>query len=225
MRQTTEVGEIFKTMAKRKWIIIIITSIFMILGILYSFFIASPVYKAETTIIVSSAKDKDSNLDISNINVNQTIAVTYGVIIKSRAVLETVIDELNLDTNYEKFSPKVSSEPVGNTEVIVISVKDNDRKKAVIIADKITEVFRKEAIRILKVNNIEIIDSAAATEGTVNRSPLMNIILLTMAGLVFSVIIALIVDYRDNTLKTEEDVEKYLQLPLIGSVPNFKTLE
>ena len=225
MRQTMEVGELFSIVAKRKWTIIVFATLFMILGIAYSIFLTTPIYRADTTLIVSGDKESNKDLDIGTISVNQMMAVTYGEIVKSRAVLETVIDELRLDIDYEEFLHNISSEPVGDTEILRIYVEDEDRGQAITIANKITEVFRKEARRVLKVNNIEIIDRAASSEDTVNRSPVINVALITMAGIVIGVLAALIVDYKDDTIKTEEDVEKYLGLSVIGTVPDFKTIE
>ncbi len=225
MRHTTEVGEVIKVLEKRKWIVIIASILFMILGIIYSFFIATPVYRADTTLIVSGSERSKSDIDISTVSVNQMIAVTYGEIVKSRAVLEPVIAELKLDTNYEDFLEHVSAGAVGSTEILRISVKDESKQDAVLIADKITEVFIKEASRILKVDNTEVIDYAAATEHKVNKSALIIIIIATIAGSVMGMMLALVVDYQDNRLKTEEDIEKYLDLPVIGSIPNFKSIK
>lgn len=224
MRHTMEVGELLNILAKRKWIVIVSSIIFLIIGIIYSLFLSTPMYRADTTLIVSSPKG-DLALDIGTISVNQKIVVTYGKIVKSRAVLEAVIDELNLDTSYENFLPMVSADPVDNTEILRISVKDKSRMQSVVIADKIAEVFKDEALRILKVDNIEVVDRAAATENTVNRSLLVIMILALMAGVVVGTLITLLVDYTDNTLKTEEDIEKYLNLPVVGSVPDFKEIE
>ena len=224
MRQTMEIEELLNVLTKRKWIVIVSAIIFMIIGIIYSAFLVTPTYRADTTLIVSGS-NSDLALDIGTISVNQKLVVTYGKIVKSRSVLETVINELKLDTNYEKFLPKVSAEPVDDTEILRISVKDKNKNQAVIIADKIAEVFKKEAGRILKANNIEVVDRAASTENTINRSPVIIIILAIMAGVVIGILLTLLIDYMDNTLKTEEDIEKYLNLSVIGSVPDFKVIE
>ncbi len=224
MRQTMEIEELLNVLTKRKWIVIVSAIIFMIIGIIYSAFLVTPTYRADTTLIVSGS-NSDLALDIGTISVNQKLVVTYGKIVKSRSVLETVIDELKLDTNYEQFLPKVSAEPVDDTEILRISVKDKNKNQAVIIADKIAEVFKKEAGRILKANNIEVVDRAASTENTINRSPVIIIILAIMAGVVIGILLTLLIDYMDNTLKTEEDIEKYLNLSVIGSVPDFKVIE
>lgn len=226
MRQTMELAELLEIMAKRKWIIIIAGVLSIVLGIAYSIFFATPMYKADTTLMVSSSKgtvspDRSTDIDVGTISVNQMIAVTYGEIAKSRSVLEPVISELGLDMSYEQLLSRITSEPIESTEIIRISVRAESRNDAVLIANKITEVFVEEVVRILKVNNVEIIDRAAASQSPVNTSPIVLIVISGLVGLVIGTLIALIVDYRDNTIKTAEDIEKQIGIPTIGAIPDF----
>lgn len=221
-----EITELLEVLGKRKWIILSMGALLAVVGFIYSYFFVNPMYRADTTLMVSSSKgtvsaDNPEYIDIGRISVNQMIAVTYGNIVKSRAVLEPVIEELDLDLSYEELLERTISEPVEATEIIRISVEAESRNDAITIANKITEVFIEEVIRILKVNNVEIIDRAAAKEEPVNMSPLVVTAIATVVGAVFGVLLALIVDYRDNTLKTSEDIEKQIGIPVIGSIPDF----
>lgn len=221
-----EISELLEVLGKRKWIIALSTFLLALSGFSYSYFLDTPIYRADTTLMVNSSKgtvsaEDPAYIDVGRISVNQMIAVTYGEIVKSRAVLEPVIEELNLDMSYEDLLDSTVSEPVESTEIIRISVEAESRNDAVVIANKITEVFIEEVVRILKVNNVEIIDRAAATEEPVNMSPVLMTAMAAAAGLVLGIILALIVDYRDNTLKTAEDIEKNIGIPVIGSIPDF----
>lgn len=221
-----EISELLEVLGKRKWIIAF-TAVFMaVAGFAYSYFLVDPMYRADTTLMVSSSKgtvssDNQSYIDVGSISVNQMIAVTYGNIVKSRVVLEPVIEELDLDMSYEELLDRTVSEPVEATEIIRISVEAESRNDAVTIANKITEVFVEEVVRILKVNNVEIIDRAAATEEPVNMSPVALTAIAAAAGVVIGILLALIVDYRDNTLKSAEDIERQIGIPVIGSIPDF----
>ncbi|WP_084655841.1 YveK family protein [Andreesenia angusta] len=227
LRQTMEISELLEVLGKRKWIVAFITVFTALAGFAYSYFLVNPMYRADTTLMVSSSKgtvsadDPASYIDIGRISVNQMIAVTYGEIVKSRVVLEPVIEELDLDMSYEELLDRTVSEPVEATEIIRISVEAESRNDAVTIANKITEVFVEEVVRILKVNNVEIIDRAAATEEPVNMSPVALTAIAAAAGVVIGILVALIVDYRDNTLKSAEDIERQIGIPVIGSIPDF----
>lgn len=226
LRQTMEIAELLEVLGKRKWIIALTAVIMAASGFAYNYFFVDPMYRADTTLMVSSSKgtvsaDDPTYIDVGRISVNQMIAVTYGNIVKSRVVLEPVIEELDLDMSYEELLERTVSEPVESTEIIRISVEAESRNDAVTIANKITDVFIEEVVRILKVNNVEIIDRAAATENPVNMSPIVLTALAAVAGTVLGVLVALVVDYRDNTLKTAEDIEKQIGIPVIGSIPDF----
>lgn len=219
MRETMQVGELFSIIAKRKLIVIATTITFMILGLLYSIFLVTPVYKADTTIIVGIP-----GIEAGTITVNQTIAITYEELVKSRTVLQTVIDELDLKVPYENLFSRTSVDVIGTTELIKMSVKDADREKAILISEKIIEVFQREVQRTLGLKNITIVDKAAASENTANRGPITNTILATLIGLILGVLIALIVDYADKSIQTEQDIDEYVDgnLKVIGSIPKFK---
>jgi len=131
--------------------------------------------------------------------------------------LEQVIDKLKIDESYEMLLSKITSNPVGTTEILKISVKDQNPEQAALIANTITDVFIKEVIRILKVNNVEVIDKAIAIHNPINSKQEVYLAISAILGIMTGTLIAFILESLDNTLKSQEDVEKYLGLPVIGA--------
>ena len=221
--ETIELRELLEILLKRKLLIIIMTVLCTVAGGLYSMFLITPMYQSETTMMVNGAKnmtDIASSLDIGSINLSQKLVVTYGEIVKSRIVLEQTIDSLKLDMTYEQLLRKTTAQQVGGTEILKIAVQDEDPAQAAVIANKISDVFVKEVMRILKVNNVETIDKAIPIEKPVNVKTALNTAIAMILGLMMGVFTAFVLEYMDNTIKTENDVQKHLDLPVLGLIPD-----
>lgn len=225
--ETIELRELLEILLKRKLLIVIITLTCTVVGGIYSAFLITPMYKSETTLMVNGAKnmsDIASSLDIGSINLSQKLVVTYGEIVKSRIVLEQTIKHLKLDMTYEELFKKITAQQVGGTEILKISVEDEDPVEAAKIANKISGVFVKEVMRILKVNNVETIDKAIPMPKPINIKITLNVAISMILGLMFGVFVAFMMEYLDNTIKTENDIEKYLELPVLGLIPDHNII-
>lgn len=230
MEETIELRELLEIVNKRKWIIIVVTAIAVTIGGIYSAFFITPLYKSETTLMVNNSKglsssDLAASFDLGSISTSQKLVITYGEIVKSRIVLEQVIEKQGLEDTYEQLLKRITSEPVKSTEILKISVTDIEPAKAASISNSIADVFIKEVMRILKVNNVETIDRAIAIDKPINVKTKLNIAISLVLGLMLGVFIAFALEYLDNTIKTPQDVEKALGLAIIGTIPEFSHIE
>ncbi|GAA3646765.1 YveK family protein [Asaccharospora irregularis] len=221
MEETIDLREIFTILKKRMWIIAIITSVFVVVSIGLSFFILKPVYEANTTLIVNTDTDKkkDDILTGDQVIVTEKLAITYGEIIKSRTVLEPIIKDLGLNMTYDELYECVQVAPVKNTQIINISVNSKIPKQARDIANAIPTVFKGEVKRITKANGIEVIDRAITPDDPIKPKKLLNVSISAVLGVMVGLFVVFLIEYLDNKVKTPQDVEKYLELPLIGVIP------
>lgn len=223
MEETIDLREYFAIIKKRFWIIAIITVIAMVVSGVISFFMLSPVYESKSTLIVNTEKNEDTQMITGDqFSVSQKLAVTYGEIIKSRAVLESVISNLKLDSEYEDLVEKITVSPVKDTQIISISVQDTNPKKARDIANEIPKVFEKEVKRITKANDIQVIDKAILPENPIKPNKMMNVAIAAVLGMMIGLFVVFLLEYLDNKIKTPQDVEKHLDLPILGVIPNEK---
>ena len=230
MEETIELKELISIFLKRKIIIGIIAILFTLLSIVYTVFILTPVYKSDTTLMVNNAKglsagDIASSFSLGDINLNQKLVITYGEIVKSRIVLAQVIDRLDLEMSYGQLLSNIQSSPVGSTEILRISVESLDPNQAAIIANEIADVFVKEVMRILKVNNVETIDKAIPNENPINYRLVLNVMIAFVLGIMLGVFLAFLLEYLDQTVKTEADVEKHLGVNAVGSIADFSRVD
>ena len=156
--------------------------------------------------------------------VTQKLAVTYGEIIKSRTVLEDVISNLKLDSEYEDLVGQITVSPVKDTQIISISVQDTNPKKARDIANEIPKVFEKEVKRITKANDIQVIDKAILPQGAIKPNKMMNVAIAAVLGMMIGLFVVFLLEYLDNKIKTPQDIEKHLGLSVIGVIPNEDTV-
>ena len=223
MEETIDLREYFAIIKKRFWIIGLITVIAMVVSGVISFFMLSPVYESKSTLIVNTEKNEETQMITGDqFSVSQKLAVTYGEIIKSRTVLEDVISNLKLDSEYEDLVEKITVSPVQDTQIISISVQDTNPKKARDIANEIPKVFEKEVKRITKANDIQVIDKAILPENPIKPNKIMNVAIAAVLGMMIGLFIVFLLEYLDNKIKTPQDVEKHLDLPLLGVIPNEK---
>lgn len=216
--------EVLFILKKRMKLILSLFLIAVLLSSIISIFVLDKEYQANTTLMVGRPKDyaSDANIQYNELLLNQKLVSTYGELIKTRAVAEEVIDNLNLDLSYEQYKEKVSVSLVKDTELIQIIVKDTDPNTAAIIADETANVFMDKVQEIMKVDNVHVIDKAEIPSGPVSPNVLLNIAIAGVLGLMLGVFLAFLLEFLDNTIKTPEDVEKYLNLPVLGSIPKVE---
>ena len=221
MEETIDLREYFQIIKKRFWIIALLAVIAMVASGLISFFVLSPVYEAKTTLIVNTDKNPESTtLTGDQLNVTQKLAVTYGEIIKSRTVLDEVNDTLKLDMSYGELAGKVSVAPLKDTQIISVTVQDTNARRATDIANTIPKVFTKEAKRITKANSVEVIDQAMQPTAPIKPNKVMNIAIAGVLGVMIGLFVIFLLEYLDNKIKTPQDIEKHLGLPLLGVIPD-----
>ncbi|MGI6539140.1 MAG: YveK family protein [Caldicoprobacterales bacterium] len=222
MEETMDLREILQIIYKRLWFIILVTLVCIISSGIISFFVLDSIYEASTTLMVSKTRDdQSSNLQYNDILMNQKLVKTYSEIVKSNRVLEKVIEQLDLDMTTGDLKNKIQVSSVSDTEIIRIAVQDKDPNFATELANSIAVVFMGEIGSIMKMDNVQFIDPAKVPIDPVKPRPLLNIAIAAVLGVMISVFIVFLVEYFDNTVKTVDDVENKLGLPVLGSIPVF----
>lgn len=213
-----DLKELFTFVKSKIGLLIIITAGICLIGCVYGLFMQKPMYSSYTTVILSS---NEGTINQSDITLNKNLVDTYAEIVKSRRVLEQVIDELDLDLKYEQLKSKISVLAVNGTEIIKISVNDQDAKKAKNIANVTANHFTNEIVDLYNMNNVDILDEAIEEDTPYNINIPKQVIIYFMLGLVVSAGILFIIFYFDRTIKSVEQVEQKIKLPILGSVQEY----
>lgn len=217
------IKDIFILVLNKWWIIFLCIALFSIAAVVYSTQFSEPVYEANTTLYVGKNVE-ETGLDSTSLYIGEIVVSDYKEIAKSRLVASAVIDDLKLEgMTVNKLSKKINVEQRKDTRVIEISVTDTDPQMAMIIANKVAEVLREKIIKIMQLKNVQVIDTAILPTEPVSLSSTMILIIMSAAGLIIGFFIILLTEYFDNTIRTPEDIKKYLNLPVIGTIPAFKS--
>jgi capsular polysaccharide biosynthesis protein len=220
MEETISLKELLETLKKRLWLIVSIAAVFGIISAVVSYFFLTPIYQASTQMLVNQVKTEQTMYSTSEVQTNLQLIKTYNEIMKSPAILDIVVDELDLNMTASQLSGKITVGSQNDSQVVNMSVQDPDPKLAEQIANKTAEVFKKEITTIMQVNNVSILAKADVGE---NPSPIkpqkaMNVAIAIVVGLMLGVGLAFLLEYFDNTIKNEQDIEKILELPILGII-------
>lgn len=163
--------------------------------------------------------DSSNSITQSDLSLNSNLIGTYSKIIKSEAVLNQVKDNLKLDMNNDELYKNINVNDTTNTQILEIFVQNEDSYKAKTIANEIAEVFSEEINEIYKINNVKIIDKATQETVPCNVNHMKDISIFILFGGIFAFCIVLIVYLTDTSIKEEKDVEEFVDLPVIISLP------
>lgn len=219
---TLDIREIYEMVKKRRMTIIVITLAATFMSTFLSFFVIKPTYEAKTTVIVGKMPASgDNRVQYNDVLMYQNLVKTYVEIAKSRLVAEKTAEKLGEDFKAEMISNAISVSPQANTQIMVLKATSKKPDDALNIVNNLSNIFIQEATRIYPSGNVQIIDNAVLPEFPVKPNKKLNMAIGFFLGLMASIGIVFLMEYLDNTLKTENDVEKYLELPVIGVIPKI----
>ena len=213
-----DLKEMFLYFWNKKIVFISLIILGILAGVIYTSFIQVPMYKSYTTILLTK-EESSSTITSNDVNLNRSLVDTYREIIKSRNVLGKVITNLNLDITIDELSNLVTVESVSDTEIIKITVRNEDAFLSMTIADEIANVFNTEIVKLYNIQNIGVIDTALLPSSPYNVKLIKTTLLTTLVGAVVAFGIVFIMFYFDTSVKSAEEIERKLGIPVIGSIP------
>lgn len=188
---------------KRIWIVVVLSILFAVLGGVYSMFFTKPLYESSSRLIV---------------NAEPELMNTLMVMIEEPSFLEFVIIDLELDMTPEKLSEQVYAESIEGSSIVKISVVDANPLMAKKIADATANVFQKEIPKLLEFKDISIFSEAKQSSNPINDDHETKIMLGFIVGLIAGVGLIFLVNFFDDTIKSEREAELLLNLPVFGSI-------
>lgn len=218
--------ELLNYYIKKLPIIILTTILVILLSYGYVKYIQTPMYHSKTTIILvqNSNESIDNTLTQSELNVNEKLVKTYSEIIKSRTILEKVIESLQLQMSSKELENEIDVKLISDTSILEVTVSNEDNELAAIIANKLAEIFKEEITKIYNLENVSIIDKAIIEENPYNINLIKTIVICSFLEIGFVCIIIFIVYYFDDTIKSSKEIETKLKLPLLGEVASVNKL-
>lgn len=227
MEEEIDLRQYWDILCKRWLIVVLIPVIAALTSGVISYYMIKPVYQASTTLIVGKKASEEGlaatqMLDNNVLLANQQLAKTYATIAQSRTVEQSVIKDLNLPLTVEGLDGLISIDQVKTTEILEIMVTNTNPALAASIANTMAAEFSKAVIEIKKVDSVSIVDTAVTPDKPVKPNKRLNVLIAFVVGLMASVGIVFLLEYLDNTVKTSDDIEKLLGIPVLGVIPNYE---
>lgn len=202
--------------------IMVITLITVIIGTIYSFYFITPKYQSYTTLVLVKATEDDEtkakNLTASDVGLAKSLIGTYSQMVKSKSVLRPTINNLQINESEDSLAKKVTVTEVNDTEMLKITVKDEDPVKAMKVANELTKVFA-DKVSEMYVDNVYILDEAEESITPCNVNHVKDVLIFLVIGLVVSAVYVLISNMFDTTIKDSDDIEDNTDLTALVSIP------
>ncbi|GAE35913.1 YveK family protein [Halalkalibacter akibai] len=210
-----EIKKIFDLIKRRLWIVVLFTIVTTGLGAVHSQMNKPvPIYEATARIMISD---------------DSKFFETLIVVIKEPPIMEAVIKELGIERSAQGLSNQIFVNRVGNSNIVTITVNDRSQEQAAVIANTVAEVYKREVANLFDFNGVDMFAEAQVIENPWPINPASNrmIKLGLVAGIVLGIGFIFLLDSLDNRLRSARQIEKILELPVLGTVSkmNKRTVE
>lgn len=210
--------EICRVLLDRIWLMICVGILGAGVCFAFSKFVLTPTYESTTKIYILNKSD-NSAVTYSDVQLGTQLTKDYAELINSRYVLETVIQELSLDLDYKEFLDMVTVTTPSDTRIVAITVMDIEPERAMKIANCIREVASEHIQNVMDIDAVNVVETANMPTEKAGPSVIRWTLFGGILG-VFLVGVILLIQYLiDDTIKSSEDVEKYLGLSTLALIP------
>lgn len=214
-----DLREVFLVLFGKAWLILLAGILSAALAFAFSQFVLEPVYESTTQIYILNKQDSDT-VTYSDVQLGSQLTKDYAELIQSRFVLESVIEQLQLtELDYEDMLEKVSVSTPADTRILAITVSDTDPMAAMRMANSIREAAAVHIKNVMDIEAVNVVDTANLPTEKASPSVFMWTVIGALIGMMFVMAIVLIRYLTDDTIKTSDDVEKYLGLSTLALIP------
>lgn len=213
--------EIFEALKKRWIMIVAITLAATLISGLVSFFVIDPVYETSTKLFIGKEESDDTAYNTNDIQMYQKLLQTYAQAIKTRDLVGRAINNLYYDLEEKNVIESLTVTPVTDTQILEIKYQSKDPEEAKDVLTSVTQEFITTSKELVPNGNVKIIEDVQLPEAPVSPNKKMNIAIAFLLGLMVSVGLVFLLEYLDNTYKNKEQLEKELDIPVLGTIPDI----
>ncbi|CDR28505.1 Wzz/FepE/Etk N-terminal domain-containing protein [Staphylococcus schweitzeri] len=220
MKEKFDLVKLLNILKKNIKLLVILPAICLVVSAVLTFFVMPDKYTASTQILVNMKKSS-SDLAFQNVQSSLQSVNTYTEIIKSPRILDKVAREFDGEYTTTELNSFLKVTNQTNSQIITVSVTTGNKSESDKIVNRISKVFAHDMPKIMSVDNVTILSSAH--DNAVKVSPIIsvNLVISIIVGIFLAILIIFLKELLDKRIKTEEDVEAQLGLPILGSIQKF----
>ena len=217
--QVISISEIIDAVKKRWKIIALTTVLATVVSGIFSFFIISPTYEASTKIFIGKEGAESEGYNSSDVSMYQNLIKTYSELIKTKDLVNKAIDNSEYDLSVNSVLNGITVNTLTGTQILQISYQSKSPSIAKNILESITNEFITKAEELVPNGNVKILESVELPKNPVAPNKAMNIAIAFILGMMVGFGIVFLLEYLDNTYKNKEQLEKDLDIPVLGVIP------
>ena len=224
MKKKKDLQRVLRNFKQKVVLMAFITFLVCVISSICILFFEKPYYKSSATLVLTgfSTNKTENGITNNDLTINSKLVDTYQEIIKSKKVLNQVIEKESFKTTPEKLAKKIKVSSVKKTEIISITVTDRNPQIATKIANDVASVFSKEVKKIYNIENVTILDSAEIPTSSANLSFLQQFLIAFIFGIIISIFFTFLVAYFDTTVKNIDQISDITGLQIVGKIPNYR---
>ncbi|EHK2328203.1 Wzz/FepE/Etk N-terminal domain-containing protein [Clostridium perfringens] len=226
---TISLQEVAYALKKRWKLIALITIAATLVSAILSFFVIKPQYEASTKLFIGKQENQENNAyNNSDVMMYQQLMKTYAELVKTSDLVNKAVKGAKLNYNQEeikKILDNITATPSADTQILDLSYKGRNPKEVLKVTEAITDEFISESKELIPNGNIQVIQKPQLPEKSISPNKTLNIIIAFVLGLMVGIGVVLLLEYLDNTFKSREELEKTLELPIIGTIPDYNNME
>lgn len=205
--------------------VIVVTILGGVIAFAYTKFLVKPVYQSTTQVHIMNNNDNTNTTTYSDLQAGSYLTKDYKVIVTSAPVMEKVIEDLKLNVTVKTLRSMITVNAITDTRILTISVNNTDPWLAKKIADDVREVSKEYITQIMDIKSINTVEEGNLPITPISPSIVKNTIIGVLLGLILIIAIIVIRFLLDDTIKTPEDIEKYLELSVLASIPKTEGMQ
>lgn len=213
-----DIKELCCILLHKSWIIILVGVIGVVGTWAICSFLLQPMYTSTTKVYVINRQD-ETKMTYSDLQTGTQLAKDYMILVKSRPVTEQVINNLKLDLTSDELSELIEVNSPQDTRVLEIKANYMDPEIAKQIVDSVALISSERMVTVMEIEKVNIMEEGNLPTLPSYPSIARDVILGGLIGVIFSTLAIIFVHIMNDSIKTEEDIEKYLGITTLGMLP------
>lgn len=211
--------ELFYYLKKRVIIILTVCLVFAVVGFAGTKMFIAPTYTTNTRMYVLN-RSNENNVVTSDFQIATYVMNDYKALITGQNVTKEVISRLGLNMKTTELSKMIQVTSPENTRVLQINITDTSPARAASIANTVREVASSQIKQIMDVDAVQTVYEAEVPTTPSGPHAVRNAAIVGMLGMVLVIVVLVVIFIADDTIRTDEDVTKYLEISTLGVIPN-----
>lgn len=218
--KTVTINDLWKIFIHRLWAILLVSVIVVVAAITSVSLKYKPMYNSSATLYILQQNRVKSDMEYEDFNLALKVVNDCKHLLKSHSVVDTVIANLGLDISYSELYKNIKITNPSETRILEITVESDSPETAKRIVDEICMVGTEKITKAMGFEQVHFFEQGILNYSPCNRVSTLIYVIIGLAAMILTYSIFLFIHFMDDKIHTDEDIKKYLNLSILGEIPN-----